>query len=369
MDQYPLEGNCWFTGSLGSGKTLVSVGLIRDKILAGCRVATNLDLYLHHLLPRDFVLSPGQVIRLPDKPTLEDFESIGWGNKSNNEKENGILVLDELGTWFNARTFSSDKTRQPIIDWLLHARKYGWNLGLIVQDVELVDKQARISLGDQVVKCTRTDRYSIPYVGWIFKQFTGFRLTLPKFHVGKVHVNGHYDHSISYRGRDLYRGYDTKQIFNHEAGSCSLLSPKSFYPYYFFPSCTQDLRFFMRMTKIYLKRISRPASFVTGVVLCSFLFGIVLLFTASDSVSSVPVGADPVQVAPLVDLLVKYKDYKITSFSNLPNTIPYYEITDLEGNSINSRELFRQGLSVIGQGPRAFKLSQGENNSVTIYSN
>lgn len=358
MDQYHLEGNCWLTGTLGSGKTLVAVGLIRDKILSGCRVATNLDLFIHNLVPRDFDFPPGHCIRLPDKPTLEDLESIGWGNETNNEKENGILVLDELGTWFNARTYN-DNTRQPVINWLLHARKYGWNLGLIVQDVELVDKQARITLGDQVVKCTRTDRFNVPYLGFIFKMFTGYRLTLPKFHVGKVHVNGQYDHSISYRGRDLYFGYDTKQIFSNDVGGCTYLPPRFTHSRYM---ATQDLRFFMRMTKIYLKRFSRPVSFAVGLFLCLGIFAVIGIFNAPDSVSSLN------SVKP-VFLADRYKDFTITSFSNLPNTIPYYEITGPDDEIVNSRSLFRQGFSVIGQGPKALTLSQGDNNSVTIYAN
>jgi len=37
------------TGKLGAGKTLVAVGKIQDKIVSGCRVATNLDLRIHNL--------------------------------------------------------------------------------------------------------------------------------------------------------------------------------------------------------------------------------------------------------------------------------------------------------------------------------
>jgi len=32
------------TGKLGNGKTLVTVGRIRDAIRAGCKIATNLDI-------------------------------------------------------------------------------------------------------------------------------------------------------------------------------------------------------------------------------------------------------------------------------------------------------------------------------------
>ncbi|WP_303314291.1 zonular occludens toxin domain-containing protein [Dickeya fangzhongdai] len=35
------------TGKLGSGKTLVAVGKIQEKLVSGCKVATNLDLRIH----------------------------------------------------------------------------------------------------------------------------------------------------------------------------------------------------------------------------------------------------------------------------------------------------------------------------------
>jgi hypothetical protein len=37
------------TGKLGSGKTLVSVSRIQERLAKGCPVATNLDLKLHNM--------------------------------------------------------------------------------------------------------------------------------------------------------------------------------------------------------------------------------------------------------------------------------------------------------------------------------
>src|SRR5690349_9318508 len=118
------------TGKLGAGKSLVCVGKIQDYLMAGRRVATNLDLYLERLLPSR--ARKVQCVRLPDKPTAADLELLGSGNDTPDESQNGLIVLDELGTWLNARQWG-DKERQPVIDWLLHSRKKGWDVMFIVQ--------------------------------------------------------------------------------------------------------------------------------------------------------------------------------------------------------------------------------------------
>lgn len=46
-----------------------------------------------------------RVIRVPDKPSLNDLLAIGVGNTSYDESRNGLLVLDECGTWFNSRSW------------------------------------------------------------------------------------------------------------------------------------------------------------------------------------------------------------------------------------------------------------------------
>ena len=116
------------TGKLGSGKSLVSVGKIRDYLIAGRRVATNLDLYLDEM----FTHNKSPVSRLPDKPRIEDMLALGDGYESENARDNdeshyGLIVLDECGTWLNSREWN-DKGRRALIDWFLHARKRRWDV-------------------------------------------------------------------------------------------------------------------------------------------------------------------------------------------------------------------------------------------------
>jgi len=200
------------TGKLGSGKTLASVGRIRDYLKRGSRVATNLDIEIAGFGNPD---SRKWVYRLPDHPTRHDLELLGRGSDSVDESTYGLIVLDECGTWLNSRDWS-DKGRQDLIDWALHSRKLGWDLILIVQDLGLIDKQIRTALVEYHVMCKRLDRLALPFLTPFFKLF-GVNLRLPKSHVGFVKYGASPDAPISdrwfYLGRDLYRAYDTRQVY------------------------------------------------------------------------------------------------------------------------------------------------------------
>ena len=201
------------TGKLGSGKTLAAVGRICDYLREGRRVATNLDLNMPALCNND--RSRKSVIRVPDKPRVQDLQAIGEGCEGYDEDRFGALVLDELGTWFNTRNWR-DPERKPIIDWFLHARKKRWDVYFIVQDINQVDNQARQALCEHLVVCRRLDRIPIPGLRLLAKSL-GIRILFPKIHVASVHY-GDSEQGLKvdrwwYRGRDLYQAYDTMQCF------------------------------------------------------------------------------------------------------------------------------------------------------------
>jgi hypothetical protein len=275
-----MHGIFFITGKLGAGKTLVSVGKIQDYLLNGKPVATNLDLNLDKLLPRNN--KSARVIRLPDKPTRADLDALGAATTSHKDDDKGLLVLDELGTWFNSRNFQ-DKSRQPVIDWFLHARKLGWDCLFIVQDVDLVDKQARISLCEHIVYCRRTDRIPLPFVGWLYRWITGKQITIPRIHVGAVYY-GEGQTAVKvgvwvYRGNKFFSAYNTNQIFssNYENGLYSFLPP-----YYLkhIPKMQKGIKSAMRITRIYFKRFSRPAFIVLTLVI-SILINVTLFYGLS----------------------------------------------------------------------------------------
>jgi len=205
----------FLTGALGAGKTLAAVGRIRDALRAGKRVATNLDIHPEKLLPRD---SRTDLVRLPDKPRLVDMASLEYGCEKPDYtgKTFGLIVLDELGTWFNSRTWN-DKERLPVIDWFLHARKFRWDVIFIVQNIEAIDAQLRQALCEHLVRVRRLDRFLVPVIGRL-AGLVGLQLRMPQIHVGTVFY-GEKPVPVMmverwwYRGTDLYAGYDTGQVF------------------------------------------------------------------------------------------------------------------------------------------------------------
>lgn len=255
------------TGKLGNGKTLSCVGRIRDKLRAGCIVATNIDIDLVAMFgPRT---DKPRVIRVPDKPTVEDLEKIGNANPTYDESKNGLLVLDECGTWFNSRNWQ-DKTRQAVNNWMLHARKLGWDVLLIVQDISIVDSQARDALSEHTVFCKRIDNVAIPFFGSLYKSITGSRLRLPRLHMARVVYGTTPDSILSdrwvYRGNDLFACYDTKQAFmaDYPHHVYSQLTPWHLKGRYQRP---RDKEFYMRLTKIMWKRFRSPLALACGVLL------------------------------------------------------------------------------------------------------
>lgn len=299
-----MPGVTIVTGKLGGGKSIVSVSRIKDYMERGRPIATNLNLFLHHMCKKS---SRGvNVIRVPDKPSIDDLNAIGYGNTTYDESLNGLLVLDECGTWFNARNWS-DKTRKPVNDWFLHARKLGWDVILIVQDISILDSQAQAAIAEHTAFCKRLDRISVPYLGTLYRFFTGKQLKGPKVHIGRVVYGTTIKDLVSerwvYRGVDLYRAYDTKQMFKDRSpgipqtkkifwttvdpdtgeeqqwskevqvqtdmapdyfGAHCLLTPWHLYGRYQKPL---DKERIMRLTKIHLKRFNGPMTVAAGVIL------------------------------------------------------------------------------------------------------
>lgn len=219
-------------GKKGSGKSKLAVMLMREHLLAGRRVATNLDLRLEKLLPSE---SRASAVRLPDKPSVFDLEAIGSGTRVGgdryNEDDDGLMVLDELATWMNARTFA-DARRQGVLDWLVHSRKHNWGTLLICQDINQIDKQVRTSHVDYVTRCLKLDRVRIPLVGGLLQALFGKRFGyLPRGHVATrrlgVDPMGLKADSWLYTDGGVQEGYDTLQIFrdDYPHGSFSYLSP------------------------------------------------------------------------------------------------------------------------------------------------
>lgn len=207
------------TGKLGAGKTLVAVSRIQKYLNQNRRVATNLDLNLECLVNPN--AKKTHCLRIPDVPSVTDFKNIGLGydGKFIGDEKNGLVVLDECAKWLNSRAWN-DKARKELIDYFVHLRKKRWDLILIIQDIEALDKQFRDLYCEHVVYCTRSDRYNVPVIGWLLKLLNGGdRLPLPKVHIGQVFymVGNGKQSSVEnwiYRGTGIMSAYDTEQGFD-----------------------------------------------------------------------------------------------------------------------------------------------------------
>ena len=219
-------------GKLGTGKTKFAVYMAQQALLQGRKVASNVDLKPEILCP----WRRRHYVRIPDKPTAADFEAMGHGNPDTyDEDRNGVLLLDELGTWLNTRSFQ-DKGRASVIDWMIHARKLGWDVYLIVQDEGMIDKQVREALIEYQCRCMNLSKVKLPFVGNILgliKKSWGY---LPKMHTVTARTGYGQNAIIAekwlYRGTELHDFYDTRQVFksDYPHGAHSVLPPWDWEP-------------------------------------------------------------------------------------------------------------------------------------------
>lgn len=242
------------TGKLGAGKGKAAVDQIRRYLRSGKRVATNCDLFLENLMDP---LDRSTVIRVPDKPGAVDLYMIGSGNRfvdfepcltygrdkisatapsprllpGFDEMHNGALVLDECGSWLNTRNFQ-DKGRAEMLEWAIHARKYGWDIFFIMQNISQVDKQLRDSLLEYVVRLNRLDRMRVPVLSPLISVMTAGAASgsMPRLHIGVVRLGASPDGLVAdrwyFRGDDLNSAYNTTQVFSdsYPHGTHCLLS-------------------------------------------------------------------------------------------------------------------------------------------------
>lgn len=218
-----------YTGKKGTGKSKNVIRMARDYLLEGRMVASNLEIYLEPMFGAHSKIT---YIRVPDKPSAFDLEAAGRGNKdAYNPDKDGMLALDEMGVWFNTRSFA-DKGRASVLEFLAHARKYGWDCYYLMQNISQVDKQLRESFVEFVVRHTRFDKVKIPFVGGalcaLFGKKAGY---FPKFHTAVTRLGCNPQDlktdSTIFSGKDIEACYDTLQIFtdSYPHGTHSVLSP------------------------------------------------------------------------------------------------------------------------------------------------
>lgn len=343
------------TGKLGNGKTLVTVGRIYDALCSGRRVATNLELYPRWMFGRK--KRSLDIVRIPDKPTIRDMDMIGRGYTGKyDESKFGVLVLDECGTWFNSRNWQ-DKTRKEVNDWFLHARKLGWEVYLIIQDISILDSQAREALSEHTVFCRRLDNIRVPLIGGIVKTLTGIKLSFPKIHRAKV-VYGQSTNDLvtdvwTYRGTNMYPWYDTEQIFSptYPHGCYSMLTPWHIYGRH---AVTMNRRNIMRITKIYWRRFRSPVALATGVLLgvSAAMLRFAEPAVAADRTAEVVSAHAPPGGKGESAIVAKLRDLYIAGFTEINGEYDH-QLAANDGHGLTvytTRQLAAMGFQVVVQG-------------------
>ena len=363
----------FITGSLGSGKTLAGLDMVRKYLQEGRKVATNVNLNLEHLCSADNKTS--RVIRVPDAPEINHLRAIGFGSDSQADGTHGLLLLDELGTWFNARDFTS-KGRLEVIKWMIHMRKRRWDVAFIVQDFSMVDKQARGNIAQFLVTCQNSKTMLL------FKMF-------PKFHVATVRMTATkmVCDRWFYRGSDLYQAYDTEQLFhtgpdddvvdadaemsqaekNSKAKNglyCVLPSG------YFSDTDREAIR--ERFRRINRNRNVVVAGFVLLIAASAALFtmpGDAIAISEQPAQQAVSEAAppEPVNIQPVEPPGVqKYLGWRVNSYSYIGGRIVRVDITD--GDRIVPLEhLIAQNISVSYPAPRLFRLVDREGQTLLLH--
>ncbi len=166
------------TGKLGNGKSLYAIAHAWTYYVQGRRVVANFPIDFTGRKHANTDKFYTEVI--PDLPNSTHLKNLGRGGAS--ERESGLIIIDEAARWLNSRDWG-DKDRKQLIDWLLHSRKLGWDVVLIVQTHEMLDKQVRSGLMEHHTVCRRMDRIKL------------LGIKMPHIHLASTYYGIKYDGS------------------------------------------------------------------------------------------------------------------------------------------------------------------------------
>lgn len=339
------------TGKLGAGKTLLAVMKILEYLKKKRRVAVNVDVRMNKLCRPGNKYS--RVVRLPDLPTADDLIGLGMGSDVYDEEKFGGIFLDEAGVWLNSRDWNSGG-RTDLLKFFLFLRKRRWDLWLIVQNINVIDKQIRESIAEHVVYINRLDRIKIPFLSPIGRFLTlGYwNGCLPKMHYAIVKYGAKFNSmkvdEWFYRGNEFYDFYDTTQEYDKEydKGSYSMLPPG--YWVRRIPAAARNVGFYMRTTKIFFRRTRVVTGFAVGALLAASV-----TFAAVYKPAPKMVQAEQAKVAPAPEpskkLKEEFADFKVVSFQRFPDGIRYV-LESAEGKRINSKDLAAKNITVKDRG-------------------
>ena len=350
------------TGKLGSGKTLLAVQKIQDYLREGRSVAVNIDVRMEKLCKPTNRHS--RLVRLPDLPTADDLIGLGMGCEVYDESKFGGIFLDEAGVWLNSRDWNSGG-RGDLLKFFLFLRKRRWDLWLLVQNIGAIDKQVRDSIAEHVVYLNRWDRIKVPFFGLLGRILTLgiWSGRLPKLHHAVVKYGAKHGamkvDEWYYRGEDFYDFYDTTQEYDkgYDKGAYSMLPPG--YWRRRIPAATRNLGFYMRTTRIFLRRTRILNAFFLGAALSLLLTFPLFSALAFSRLPDSPQAASSVDSSQAASstLVEQYADCRITSYGRMPPS--FFYVFQCPDQRITSDELRALGIEVVNLSPREALLVQG----------
>jgi Zonular occludens toxin (Zot) len=159
------------TGPPGAGKTFYAIRKMAEALEQGKVIASNVEMtdgWLERLAKRNVFTRavPGRVKRRVaawERQALltDDLQEL-FSIRLHGQKEGrGVMVLDEAHGWMNARMWK-DEDRLDIVRFFSQHRKLGWDVFLITQDMNNIDRQVR-SLSEYHVQLRNLKR--MKYLG------------------------------------------------------------------------------------------------------------------------------------------------------------------------------------------------------------
>ncbi len=214
------------TGKLGQGKGIAAAYFASVYYRRGLRVAANYPFFTQYMDAK----SSNPVTVIPAEPRVEDLYALGRGCPEDEKIKFGALFLDECGSWLNSRQFAK-KDRLGFIDWLIHSRKLGWDVYLIVQNEDMIDTQVIKALGSRIIRCTRLDELRVPLFTTLYELFnpgkTGFAsgkkgifphmVSVATYDIASLNSRRKRpENKVIIRAKDYYPMYDTNFVFSNE---------------------------------------------------------------------------------------------------------------------------------------------------------
>lgn len=201
----------FFSGTPGSGKSLHCAKMINKWVKGGKNIIANFDINL------SFWKSYKGTIDTYSNDELNIDLLLDFADENHKRNEKGqiiekqtLLIIDECQTMFNSRSWNSKGRSRWVIFFTQH-RKYGFEVVLISQNKDLVDKQIR---GCFEFNYIHRNVKNFKLFGWFLSLFFGGNFFIV---VVNWMSNGQKDHvEYLFNMKRFYSLYDSYKIFDNK---------------------------------------------------------------------------------------------------------------------------------------------------------